>query len=230
MSAPLTDERIEEILAIRPSIVLNDASVRELHAMAAELRSSRAELARLRGECEQIKADAVLALALDQEQMDADAKERAGLLAAVQRESAAVNEANGLRAHLVGVLHEISRCTTLDNAKTFAKSALADLAERDAGLWSPGPSDDAADWKPGHHREVPDAQADSLRAQLATAIARAEQAERLLSQTIADGRVIESQTAERIAAWLEDADCDEVGIDTIAGMIRNSAWRKDNER
>lgn len=79
--------------------------------------------------------------------------ERNSLLADVQRESARVNEMSGVIAHLVGVLAEVHRATSIDNAKTFAEIALANIEAWHADAWKPGPSDDAADWKPGHWRK-----------------------------------------------------------------------------
>ena len=68
-------------------------------------------------------------------------------LAALQRESAMVNDLNGLKAFIAGALHEISRCCTLEDAKTCAELAAQSIAEFDAGLWRPGPGDDPADWR-----------------------------------------------------------------------------------
>lgn len=68
--------------------------------------------------------------------------------AALQRESSNVNELNGVMAFLVGVLTEIDRCTTVEDARTCAEMALQNLAEYRAGIWKPGPHDDAADWRP----------------------------------------------------------------------------------
>lgn len=158
----------------------------------AHLRKERDEA---RKQLADAQADATLALALDQEQIDE-------LTATVQRESAWVNERDGIIAHLSGVLHEIARCTSIENARTFAKTARVNLAERHAGLWSPGPRDDAADWKPGHHREQ-------------SAAAR-----------------IERETAERIAQWLERADPDFAAphiMGAIARRIRSGTWRRDGE-
>lgn len=168
-------------------------------ALAAEtnLASLRSECDALRAELAETKQDAVFALAIDQEQIDELTAERDRLMASVQRESAWVNEAGGVQAHLVGVLHEITRCTTLDNAKTFATTALANIAERHGGLWSPGPHDDAADWKPGHHRERSDVER------------------------------IERQTTEAIAAWLERELLNDspAAIKAIAADIRAGHWR-----
>lgn len=78
--------------------------------------------------------------------------DRAEDLATIQRESARVNEQGGVIAHLVGVLAEVMRATTVENARTFAEIALSNIEAWHAGAWTPGPHDDAADWKPGHHR------------------------------------------------------------------------------
>lgn len=69
-------------------------------------------------------------------------------LAALHRESAMVNDLNGLRSFLVGVFYEIQRCATLDQAKTCAQMAVVMVAEYDAGMWRPSPGDDPADWRP----------------------------------------------------------------------------------
>jgi hypothetical protein len=71
----------------------------------------------------------------------------ADLLPALQRESTRVNELNGVCAFFVGVLAEIERCETLDQAKTFARIALDTNEERHAGLWTPDPNDDPASWR-----------------------------------------------------------------------------------
>lgn len=163
--------------------------------LGAALKNAEATITRLTKERDEARADAVLALAMDQEQIDALSAERDGLLRAVQRESARVNEAGGVQAHLVGALHEISRCATLDNAKTFAVTALANVEENRAGLWQPGPSDDAADWKPGHHRERTDAER------------------------------IERQTAERIARHFEfHSEPKNLTRERIAEDIRERRW------
>lgn len=69
-------------------------------------------------------------------------------LAALQREASQVNDLNGLRAFLVGVLAEIQRCSTLEQAQTCAEMAVAHVAEYDAGLWKPGRGDDPVNWRP----------------------------------------------------------------------------------
>ena len=80
-------------------------------------------------------------------------EDKAELLRTVQRESALVNERDGVIAHLVGVLAEVHRAKTIEDAKTFAEIALGNIEEWHRDAWKPGPHDDAADWKPGHHRE-----------------------------------------------------------------------------
>jgi len=69
------------------------------------------------------------------------------LLAALQRESAEVNDLNGVVAFCAGVFAEIRRCSTLEQAKTCAEMGAQALEERHRGLWSPGPYDDPADWR-----------------------------------------------------------------------------------
>lgn len=71
-------------------------------------------------------------------------------LTALQRESARVNEMGGVIAHLVGVLAEVHRATSVETARTFAEIALANIEAWHAGTWLPGPGDDAADWSPRH--------------------------------------------------------------------------------
>lgn len=68
-------------------------------------------------------------------------------LADLQREATRVNELQGVQAFLVGVLHEVLRSKTLDDARTCAEIALQNIEEHHAGLWSPGPHDDPADWR-----------------------------------------------------------------------------------
>lgn len=70
-----------------------------------------------------------------------------GPLAALQREAAHVNELNGVVAFCAGVLAEIARCRTLEEAKTCAEMGATTLNERHAGLWAPGPHDEPADWR-----------------------------------------------------------------------------------
>ncbi len=187
--------------------LLGNLTAAEIGRVALSVIALRATIARLTKERDEARADAVLALALDQEQIDALSAERDGLLRTIQRESARVNEMGGVQAHLVGVLHEISRCTSLDNAKTFAVTALANVEENRAGLWQPGPSDDAADWKPGHHRERTDAES------------------------------IERETAERIAEWMRSIDAADSWLTDraydddqyeawLADQIRTLAWKE----
>lgn len=68
-------------------------------------------------------------------------------LLTIQRESRWVNERNGALAFLSGVLHEILRAKTIEDARTFVEMALGHMAEFHAGTWTPGPADDAADWR-----------------------------------------------------------------------------------
>lgn len=65
----------------------------------------------------------------------------------LQREAAHVNELNGVVAFSVGALDQIKRCETVEAARTCAEMALQAIAERHAGLWTPGPHDDPADWR-----------------------------------------------------------------------------------
>lgn len=74
--------------------------------------------------------------------LDAAVRESANLLATVQRESARVNEMTGVIAHLVGVLAEVHRATSIENARTFAELALANIEAWHHDAWKPGPSDD----------------------------------------------------------------------------------------
>jgi len=68
-------------------------------------------------------------------------------LAAIQRESARVNELNGVVAFCAGAFAAIATATTLEEAQTCADMAAQSLDERHAGLWRPGPHDDPKDWK-----------------------------------------------------------------------------------
>lgn len=79
--------------------------------------------------------------------------ERDANLQAVQRESARVNEMCGVIAHLVGVLAEVHRARTIENARTFAEIALGEIEAWHADAWKPELGNDPADWKPGHWRK-----------------------------------------------------------------------------
>ncbi len=68
-------------------------------------------------------------------------------LTALQRESAQVNALNGLVAFLSGALHEVTRSKTVEDAKTCAEMAMVGIAEFHAGLGTPGPHDDPANWR-----------------------------------------------------------------------------------
>lgn len=68
-------------------------------------------------------------------------------MTALQRESAWVNELNGVVAFLVGALHEVLRAENLEAAKTFAEMAIQSAEEYRAGHWTPGPHDDPANWR-----------------------------------------------------------------------------------
>jgi len=71
-------------------------------------------------------------------------------LAELQAESARTNEANGVIAFLVGVVARIAGAATIEEAKTIAEMATQSIDEWHAGMWKPGPHDDAANWK--NHR------------------------------------------------------------------------------
>lgn len=83
--------------------------------------------------------------ALRQRAMTADTDPMTDL----QRESAHVNELNGVVAFLVGAIDRIRQCETVEAARTCAEMALQAIAERHAGLWTPGPHDDPANWRTG---------------------------------------------------------------------------------
>lgn len=68
-------------------------------------------------------------------------------LATLQAEAARTNEANGVIAFLAGVIAEVAKATTADEARTLAEMAALTLAEWHAGLWTPGPHDDPANWR-----------------------------------------------------------------------------------
>lgn len=68
-------------------------------------------------------------------------------LAEIQAESARTNEANGVIAFLVGVIGEIEKAKTRQEASTIVEMARQSIAEWHAGLWKPGPHDDAANWR-----------------------------------------------------------------------------------
>ncbi len=65
----------------------------------------------------------------------------------LQAESARTNEANGVIAFLAGVLAEMLRAKTIEEAHTLAVMARQTLEEWHAGMWKPGPHDDPADWR-----------------------------------------------------------------------------------
>lgn len=71
----------------------------------------------------------------------------ADVLEQLQRESAEVNDLNGLVAFVVGALHEVMRSKSIEDAKTCAEMTLANINEYHAGLWRPGSHDDPADWR-----------------------------------------------------------------------------------
>lgn len=75
-------------------------------------------------------------------------EERLVPIADLQREATEVNELNGVVAFCAGVLAEIQRCSSPEDAKTIAEMGAHALQERHAGLWKPGPHDDPADWRP----------------------------------------------------------------------------------
>lgn len=63
---------------------------------------------------------------------------------ALQRESAMVNDLQGVRAFCIGVFAEIMKAQSIEAARVLAECALADLAEHQAD-----PSqrlEDPADW------------------------------------------------------------------------------------
>lgn len=68
-------------------------------------------------------------------------------LSDLQREAAMVNDLNGVKSFCVGVLHEILRALTVEEARTFAEMALAALAEHTADMSNPGTLEDPADWR-----------------------------------------------------------------------------------
>lgn len=68
-------------------------------------------------------------------------------LRVIQAESARTNEANGVIAFLGGVIAEIAKARSLEDARTFAEMAQQTIAEWHAGIWKPGPHDDAANWR-----------------------------------------------------------------------------------
>lgn len=68
-------------------------------------------------------------------------------LADLQREAREVNELGGVVAFCAGVLAEIQRCGSLEEAKTIAEMGSQSLEERRLGLWKPGPHDDPANWR-----------------------------------------------------------------------------------
>jgi hypothetical protein len=68
-------------------------------------------------------------------------------LADLQREATEVNDLNGVLAFCAGVLAEIRRCGSLEDAKTIAEMGAQALDERRLGLWRPGPHDDPAGWR-----------------------------------------------------------------------------------
>lgn len=68
-------------------------------------------------------------------------------LSDLQREANEVNELNGVVAFCAGVLAEVQRCESLEEAKTIAEMGAQAIEERRSGLWKPGPHDDPADWR-----------------------------------------------------------------------------------
>lgn len=81
------------------------------------------------------------------EDLDSELRE-SGLvpLVELQAESARTNEANGVIAFLVGVVHRVHSANTVEEARTIATMALESITEWHAGTWKPGPHDNAADW------------------------------------------------------------------------------------
>ena len=68
-------------------------------------------------------------------------------LGELQAESARTNEANGVIAFLVGVLAEVAKAKTGDEAQTLATMGMQTIEEWHAGMWKPGTHDDPADWR-----------------------------------------------------------------------------------
>ena len=64
-----------------------------------------------------------------------------------QAESARTNEALGVIAFLAGVIAEIAKAKTVEEAHTLTEMATLTLAEWHGGIWTPGPHDDSADWR-----------------------------------------------------------------------------------
>ena len=65
----------------------------------------------------------------------------------LQAESARTNEAHGVIAFLVGVLAEVAKAKTVEEAQTLTTMGLQTIEEWHAGIWKPGPHDDPADWR-----------------------------------------------------------------------------------
>lgn len=65
----------------------------------------------------------------------------------LQVESARTNEAHGVIAFLVGVIAQIEKAKTIEEARTLAEMAQQTIAEWHAGMWKPGPNDDPAHWR-----------------------------------------------------------------------------------
>lgn len=140
-----------EVMSKDPPPRLTEA---ELTAQSANYRdingveSMVCEIRELRAAIEASKATFVPAhLTLDMTKVRKFVEEIASLTATVQRESAWVNERNGVIAFLVGALTEVQRSPTIEEARTCAEMARQHIDEWHAGTWLPSPVDDPADWR-----------------------------------------------------------------------------------
>jgi hypothetical protein len=136
----------------RMIVGLLDDACTNLQQLLAEWQEQRAEVARLRAEVVD-ERDGRIAnrelLAVYMRESPRLQAECDDLLAAVQRESAWVNERNGVIAFLAGAFAEVAKSKSITTAKTIAEMVEMTLAEWHAGTWQPGPSDDPANWLEG---------------------------------------------------------------------------------
>lgn len=144
-------------------------------------------------------------------QLAAAIAERDEAVRVIQRESAWVNERNGVIAFLSGALAEVQKAKSISSAKTFAVVAEMTLAEWHAGTWQPGPGDDLANLRDGVDEPVLD--------ELEQAIADREIAWARLADAEAER---DEARAEREKA-LHDADYVAMEVQNTRATVE--AWR-----